>query len=167
MEGRGGEGNNPGSATAFVIYQDILNIFMWSFLNGLTNILCSSCLVQLFQDTFDVPLVIQLTDDEKFFWKDLTMDEVHRLAVSNAKDIIAIGFDIKKTFIFADTDYIGQSPEFYRTVCRIQKCVTFNQARGIFGFSDGDCIGKIGFPAIQAAPSFSIAFPKVCILVAL
>ena len=22
-----------------------------------------------FQDVFDVPLVIQLTDDEKFFWK--------------------------------------------------------------------------------------------------
>jgi tryptophanyl-tRNA synthetase len=108
-----------------------------------------------------VPLVIQLTDDEKFFWKDLTMEDVNRLAISNAKDIIAIGFDLNKTFIFADTSYIGQSPEFYRTICRIQKCVTFNQARGIFGFSDTDCIGKIGFPAIQAAPSFSVAFPKV------
>jgi len=109
-----------------------------------------------------VPLIIQLTDDEKFLWKDLTIDEVHRLAISNAKDIIAIGFDINKTFIFADTDYIGSSPVFYRTVCRIQKCVTFSQARGIFGFTDGDCIGKISFPAIQAAPSFSISFPQVC-----
>ena len=59
------------------------------------------------QETFDVPLVIQLTDDEKFLWKDLTLDEAHRLAVENAKDIIAIGFDMDKTFIFADTDYIG------------------------------------------------------------
>lgn len=113
------------------------------------------------QDTFDVPLVIQLTDDEKFFWKDLTMDEVNRLAISNAKDIIALGFDVNKTFIFADTEYISQSPNFYRTVCRVQKCVTFSQARGIFGFTDGDCIGKIGFPAIQAAPSFSISFPHI------
>jgi len=37
------------------------------------------------QDTFDVPLVIQLTDDEKFFWKELDLDETHRLAVENAK----------------------------------------------------------------------------------
>jgi len=106
-------------------------------------------------------LVIQLTDDEKFLWKDLTIDEVHRLAISNAKDIIAIGFDVNKTFMFIDTDYIGHSPQFYRTICRIQKCVTFSQARGIFGFTDGDCIGKISFPAIQAAPSFSVSFPEV------
>jgi len=115
----------------------------------------------MLQDTFDVPLIIQLTDDEKFLWKDLTIEEVHRLAISNAKDIIAIGFDINKTFMFADTDYIGHSPEFYRTICRIQKCVTFSQARGIFGFTDGDCIGKISFPAVQAAPSFSVSFPQV------
>lgn len=30
------------------------------------------------QDVFDVPLVIQMTDDEKFLWKDLTDDEAHR-----------------------------------------------------------------------------------------
>lgn len=59
------------------------------------------------QDTFDVPLVIQLTDDEKFLWKDLTLEEAHRLAVENARDIIALGFDVDKTFIFSDLDYIG------------------------------------------------------------
>ena len=59
------------------------------------------------QDTFDVPLIIQLTDDEKFLWKDLSLDECHRLAIQNSKDIIACGFDKDKTFIFADTDYIG------------------------------------------------------------
>ena len=40
------------------------------------------------QDVFDCPLVIQLTDDEKFLWKDLTLEECHRLAFENAKDII-------------------------------------------------------------------------------
>lgn len=48
-----------------------------------------------------------MTDDEKFLWKDLELDEVHRLAVENAKDIIAVGFKMDKTFIFIDTDYIG------------------------------------------------------------
>ncbi len=59
------------------------------------------------QDTFDVPLIIQLTDDEKFLWKDLSLDKARELAVQNAKDIIACGFDKNKTFIFRDTDYVG------------------------------------------------------------
>jgi tryptophanyl-tRNA synthetase len=33
--------------------------------------------------------------------------------------------------------------------------------KGIFGFTDSDNIGKISFPSIQAAPSFSSAFPVV------
>lgn len=56
---------------------------------------------------FNVPLVIQLTDDEKFLWKDLKMEEAERLAIENAKDIIALGFDVKKTFIFSDLQFIG------------------------------------------------------------
>ena len=48
------------------------------------------------------------------------------------------------------------------------RCVTFNQIRGIFGLTPEDNIGKISFPAIQAAPSFPSSFPhmfgdrKVC-----
>eukprot|EP00096_Caligus_rogercresseyi_P005351 TRINITY_DN2064_c0_g1_i1.p1 TRINITY_DN2064_c0_g1~~TRINITY_DN2064_c0_g1_i1.p1 ORF type:complete len:431 (+),score=115.17 TRINITY_DN2064_c0_g1_i1:48-1295(+) len=113
------------------------------------------------QDTFDVPLVIQLTDDEKFLWKDLKLEETMKLAHENAKDIIALGFDPDKTFIFSDFNYLGQCPEFYQNIVRIQKCVTYNQVKGIFGFDDSSVIGKIGFPAIQAAPSFSGSFPFI------
>ena len=118
------------------------------------------------QDVFDVPLVVQMTDDEKFLWKDLTLEEAYRLASENAKDIIACGFDVNKTFIFSDLDYMRLAydweerfvllcfkscslfflasccPNFYRNVLRTQKCVTVNQAKGIFGFQDTDCIGK-------------------------
>ncbi|XP_064403014.1 tryptophan--tRNA ligase, cytoplasmic-like [Halichondria panicea] len=113
------------------------------------------------QDVFDVPLVVQMTDDEKFLWKDLTVEEANRLAFENAKDIIACGFDIKKTFIFSDIEYISSEPNFYKNILRAQKCVTTNQAKGIFGFQDTDCIGKISFPAIQAVPAFSTTFPKI------
>ena len=51
--------------------------------------------------------MIQLTDDEKFLWKDLTLEEAHRLAIENARDIIALGFDVDKTFIFSDLEFIG------------------------------------------------------------
>ena len=114
------------------------------------------------QEAFNIPLVIQLTDDEKFLWKEhLSIEEANRLAHQNAKDIIACGFDKNKTFIFSDMDYFGRCPNFYRNILRIQRCVTFNQVRGIFGFGDSDKIGKISFPAIQAAPSFSGSFPEI------
>ena len=39
--------------------------------------------------------------------------------------------------------------------------MTCNQAKGIFGFTDSDNIGKMAFPAVQAAPSFSNTFPHI------
>lgn len=113
------------------------------------------------QDVFDVPLVIQMTDDEKFLWKDLTIEEANRLTYENAKDIIACGFDVNKTFLFSNLEYMGQCSDFYKNICRIQKCVNVNQVKNIFGFTESDCIGKISFPAVQAAPSFSSTFPFI------
>lgn len=59
------------------------------------------------QDAFNVPLVIQMTDDEKFLWKNMPLDECRRYTIENAKDIIASGLDINKTFIFSDCEYVG------------------------------------------------------------
>ena len=47
-----------------------------------------------------------------------------RLAYENAKDIIACGFDMKKTFMFTDLDYIQH---MYPTILKIQKFTTYNQ----------------------------------------
>ena len=111
------------------------------------------------QDAFKAPLVIQLTDDEKMLWKGISVEESRRLARENAKDIIACGFDVTRTFIFSDFDYVGGA--FYRNIARIQRAVTMNQVRGIFGFTSDDYIGKIAFPAVQAAPSFPDSFPQM------
>ncbi len=54
-----------------------------------------------------MPIVIQLTDDEKFLFKDLTLEQCHQFAIDNARDIIACGFDPEKTFIFSNLDYVG------------------------------------------------------------
>jgi tryptophanyl-tRNA synthetase len=52
---------------------------------------------------------ISHSDDRwwKVLWKDLTPEETNRLAHENAKDIIACGFDINKTFIFSDFEYMA------------------------------------------------------------
>ncbi|KAI3667151.1 hypothetical protein L6452_42199 [Arctium lappa] len=108
------------------------------------------------QEAFKVPLVIQLTNDEKCMWKNLTVEESKRLARENAKDIIACGFDISRTFIFSDFDYVGGA--FYENMVKVAKCVTYNKVVGIFGFTGEDHIGKISFPPVQAVPSFSSSF---------
>ena len=55
----------------------------------------------------------------------------------------------------------SQCQAFYRNILRVQKCVTINQAKGIFGFTDSDHIGQVAFPAVQAVPSFSNTFPHI------
>ncbi|KAG6886026.1 tryptophan--tRNA ligase [Termitomyces sp. T159_Od127] len=112
------------------------------------------------QDVFDVPLVVQLTDDEKFLFKhELKVEQTKAFARQNARDIIAVGFDLKKTFIFSNYDYMGGA--FYQNVSKISRQITYSQAKATFGFSESDNIGKIHFAAIQAAPSFSNSFPQI------
>jgi len=99
-----------------------------------------------------------MTDDEKILWKNIPFDEMKIYLRENVKDIIAIGFDINKTFIFSDLEYVGH---MYPIIVKIQNSVTVNQAKGIFGFTDSHNIGQISFTAIQAAPSFPSSFPHM------
>ena len=101
------------TCTSSAAYKVLIPRPFWDWCGELVRILqhgfplqCSFILPRYLQDVFDVPLVIQTTDDEKFLWKELTIDEAHRLAYENAKDIIACGFDVKKTFIFSNLDYM-------------------------------------------------------------
>jgi len=115
---------------------------------------------QYLQEAFNVPVIIQITDDEKFMSKnhELTMEQSRYYARENIRDIIACGFNPKKTFIFCDLDSMGF---LYPNVCRIQKLISNNQIRSIFGVDGSDNIGKTAFPAIQAAPAFSSTFPQI------
>ncbi|EGG12808.1 uncharacterized protein MELLADRAFT_51354 [Melampsora larici-populina 98AG31] len=115
---------------------------------------------QWLQEVFDVPLVIQLTDDEKFLFKpDLKLEDCHKFAFENARDIIACGFKLEKTFIFSDVDYVGGA--FYRNVLQISRAITYNQSKATFGFTDTDNIGKSHFVAVQAAPAMCTSFPQI------
>jgi hypothetical protein len=46
-----------------------------------------------------------------------------------------------------------------RVSCCLQ--VNVNRAKKVFGFTDEDSIGKVAFPAVQAAPCFSEIFPHM------
>lgn len=110
------------------------------------------------QDVFDVPLVIQITTDEKFLFRDVSPADLQRYTIDNIKDIIAVGFDVSKTFIFDNFEYVGT---MYPNIVKIQKHITLNTMRSCFGFQPTDNVGIWGFASVQAAPSFSSSFPHI------
>ena len=104
------------------------------------------------QDKFDAPLYFQMTDDEKFLCKpDLSLNQTHEMGYDNALDLIALGFDHKKTFIIVDTDY---SKTLYNNAIKIAKRVTASNAKAVFGFTNETNIGMYFWPAMQAVPCF-------------
>ena len=58
------------------------------------------------QDTFKCKMLFQMTDDEKFLFKDLTLHDTRNMAYENALDFVALGFDPEKTKIIVDTENI-------------------------------------------------------------
>ncbi|KAF7585215.1 hypothetical protein BBP40_011663 [Aspergillus hancockii] len=112
------------------------------------------------QDVFDVPLVFMLTDDEKALFKEgLTFEETMDYARENARDIIAIGFDMKKTFVYSDLKYLGN--HFLMNAWEFSKLVTFNQVRGAFGFNESTNIGRVFFPSVQCVAAFATSYPEI------
>ncbi|MCD6414716.1 MAG: tryptophan--tRNA ligase [Candidatus Diapherotrites archaeon] len=104
------------------------------------------------QDKFGTELYFQMTDDEKFlFGQKEKLEETNKLAYENALDVIAVGFDPKKTFIFADTDY---AKTLYPIAIKVARLTTFSTAKAVFGFKNESNIGSIFYPAMQAAPCF-------------
>lgn len=122
------------------------------------------------QELFDVPLVIMLTDDEKYL-HERNKDDGHqktrrspedflRLAHMNIKDIIALGFDPKKTFMYTDLEFAG-SGHFNMNAKEFESLVTFNQAAGAFGFNGSTNIGLIAFGAEQCVAAFPSSYPDL------
>jgi tryptophanyl-tRNA synthetase len=112
------------------------------------------------QDVFDVALVVEMTDDEKFLFKpNLAIEDTKGFYIENAKDIIAVGFDPKRTFIFSDLNYMGGA--FYENVVKVSRQITTSTAKAVFGFKDSDSIGRVHFASIQISAAFSNSYPHI------
>lgn len=103
------------------------------------------------QHKFKVDLYIQITDDEKFLMRDLSLEETHRLAYDNIADIIALGFDPKRTHIFVNTEY---AKTLYKIAIKVARNITTSTNKAVFGFTDSSNMGISFFPAMQMAPCF-------------
>ena len=104
------------------------------------------------QDKFGAELYFQMTDDEKYYNSDkLSLEQTRNLAFENTLDLVALGFDPRKTFVFTD---MGYAKTLYSIAAMVAKHTTFSTAKSVFGFENSTDIGMIFFPALQAAPCF-------------
>ncbi|MBI5347599.1 MAG: tryptophan--tRNA ligase [Candidatus Aenigmarchaeota archaeon] len=104
------------------------------------------------QDKFNADLYFQMTDDEKFvFNPELSLEETNKMSYENALDVIALGFDPEKTFIFSDIDY---AKTLYREALKVSKKLTFSTAKAVFGFENSSNVGQIFFTSVQSVPAF-------------
>jgi len=104
------------------------------------------------QDKLSINVYIEITDDEKFLHEPkASYEEIRKWAYDNMLDIIAVGFDPNKTFIFLDTEYMGR---VYPLLVKVAKRINFSEVSAIFGFTQSTNIGLIFFPTFQIAVTF-------------
>ncbi len=104
------------------------------------------------QDKFNAPLLFQIPDEEKYLFKeDLSLEDTNKWAYENILDIIAVGFDEKKTDIFLDTEY---AKTMYKIAVEVSKKITYSTAKAVFGFNNSANIGSIFYTSMQSVPAF-------------
>ena len=109
------------------------------------------------QRKLGVELWVQLTDDEKFLFSgragrsELSLKDTYRLGRENLLDLLAVGFDPKRTHVLFDTLSIRS---LYPIALEVAKRVTFSTTKAVFGFRNDTNIGSIFFTSVQSAPAF-------------
>ena len=113
------------------------------------------------QDVLNCYVVIQISDDEKFYFKKHDFDEIYSLGLENSRDIIAIGFNPEKTFIFSNRDYRLSTPEYERLASEMNKKVSFHTLTKVFGLDENSNVGMITWPIYQTIAAFYQAYPHI------
>ncbi|MEK6872248.1 MAG: tryptophan--tRNA ligase [Nanoarchaeota archaeon] len=109
-------------------------------------------LTKWLQDVFDVELWFQFPDEEKFLFKrDLEFKDTEKFLHENMLDVIALGFNPKKTHFIVDTQHANL---LYRPACEVAKKITFSMVKSSFGLTDQSNLGSIFYTSMQTVPSF-------------
>jgi tryptophanyl-tRNA synthetase len=104
------------------------------------------------QEKFRVPMYIQITDDEKFWFRaGLTREETRRWGMENLADLLALGFDPKHTHVFFDTRSIAA---LYPIAVDVAKKIPYSTVKAVFGFPPSQNIGLVFYTALQTVPCF-------------
>jgi tryptophanyl-tRNA synthetase len=107
-----------------------------------------------FQKKYNLPVFIPISDDESYITgKVKTQEEALENSKKLAKQLLAYGFNPKKTFFIIDQIYTS----IYNLAVKLSKKVTLSEVKSVYGYKNEDNPGMYFYPAIQAA---HIVFPQ-------
>ncbi len=105
-----------------------------------------------FQEKFNADMWFQFPDEEKFLYKpNVTLEDTEKATYEDMLDVVALGFEPKKTHFLVDTKHAGL---MYREACKVAKKITFSTIKASFGFNDSNNVGSIFYTSMQAVPAF-------------
>jgi tryptophanyl-tRNA synthetase len=104
------------------------------------------------QDALGCRLVFQVPNEEKFLFKEeLTIADTEKWTRENLLDIVALGYDLKRTRFLIDTRHAS---EMYGLACEVAKKTTASTVRALFGLENEDNVGKYFYTCMQTVPAF-------------
>jgi tryptophanyl-tRNA synthetase len=107
---------------------------------------------QWLQEKLGLHMLFQIPDEEKYLFKEgFTIEQAQEWTEDNLKDIIAVGFEPKKTRIILDMEHAG---EMYPIAVEVAKRTTASTARALFGLKNEDNVGKYFYSCMQSVPAF-------------
>jgi tryptophanyl-tRNA synthetase len=102
-------------------------------------------LVKRLQRATDAYVYIPLSDDEKYYTKDMTFEEISAATRSNLRDLLAVGFDPNRTRIVVDR---LDADVLYPHAARAAEDITQSTVEAVYG--DPPNVGFSFYPAMQA-----------------
>jgi len=107
-----------------------------------------------FQKKYNLPVFIPISDDESYVaGKISTQEQALKNAIELAKELLAYGFDPKKTYFIIDQIYT----DIYNFAIKLSKKINLSEIKATYGYKNEDNIGLYFYPSIQSA---HILFPQ-------
>lgn len=95
-------------------------------------------LARYLQQALNCIVIIQMSDDEKYLFKNgtgsMNLDKYRRYSYDNARDIIACGFDLEKTLIFSNLEH--NAGELYQNNVMIMGSINMSTIKATFGLGE-------------------------------
>jgi tryptophanyl-tRNA synthetase len=107
-----------------------------------------------FQKKYGIPVYIPISDDESYVTgKVKDQKEALENSLELARELIAYGFDPKKTYFIIDQIYTN----IYNLAIKLSRKINLSEIKATYGYKNEENIGLHFYPAVQAA---HILFPQ-------
>lgn len=101
-----------------------------------------------FQKKFGIPVFIPISDDESYVTgKVETQKEALKNSINLARELIAYGFNPKKTFFIIDQIYT----DIYNLAIKLSRRLTVSEIKATYGYKNEQNPGMFFYPTIQSA----------------